>query len=583
MPKRIATPPPGDDEPRYLVVHKPYPLNAHWELPQDRITFARWIACVIGHGDLGKFIAFYHKPRARSMVLIEIDRMYDHFDRLLGQHAWAEFLQQPTDEENDKVSQVFYSTYVSMRAAQKEGWKRITVEDPWFTADSWSPKNSLMKFPYPQTHWCQPPKEDQTNKPVCRPLPVSVKPPPERPAPPVVGSAAWVAGQGGKSNSPQALRGAWSRGRGRGGPSVSIPGRGAAKSVATSPVSAKSPASASASNNNAWAQPINQASATKTTPASATSPKSAWGVPSSASNGSPRTPSSATSVVNGAGPRNPTNYAAATKSPTTPDAPPGLEHLQRRVAGMSVSGQTPRAPVVAGVYDEQYARQEGVDPSHAFIATWESERAAEDLDDMLWGAPQASSVVPSAYDEGRFSDGVESWGVRVGDIEIQDSLWDDEDEEEKKKAQEEKEALICRAHGIICKKGICKDYKRQLRDYEKKKQLKDGQRPETNGHGGSENGWSRSRGGRGRGNKGGNWRREETRDDQTVTDDGFSVVRPKGKSRAKPAVVTKSPAPQGNAKGSWADDDGTQGLPDLSDLPKSAETYDNDDPWAGAH
>jgi hypothetical protein len=32
--------------------------------------------------------------------------------------------------------------------------------------------------PYPATAWCPLPAEDRTNKPMCRPLPVSVKPPP---------------------------------------------------------------------------------------------------------------------------------------------------------------------------------------------------------------------------------------------------------------------------------------------------------------------------------------------------------------------------------------------------------------------
>jgi hypothetical protein len=37
---------------------------------------------------------------------------------------------------------------------------------------------SVVKYPYPGTHWCPTPPEDKTNKPLCRPLPVAVKPPP---------------------------------------------------------------------------------------------------------------------------------------------------------------------------------------------------------------------------------------------------------------------------------------------------------------------------------------------------------------------------------------------------------------------
>lgn len=37
---------------------------------------------------------------------------------------------------------------------------------------------SLIAFPYPETHFCNVPIEDQTNHPMCRPLPGTVKPPP---------------------------------------------------------------------------------------------------------------------------------------------------------------------------------------------------------------------------------------------------------------------------------------------------------------------------------------------------------------------------------------------------------------------
>jgi hypothetical protein len=59
MPKREKTPPPPDDEPRYLVVVHPYPLNAHLQLHGDRRTLALWLACCIGKDVL---YAMYHKP-----------------------------------------------------------------------------------------------------------------------------------------------------------------------------------------------------------------------------------------------------------------------------------------------------------------------------------------------------------------------------------------------------------------------------------------------------------------------------------------------------------------------------------------
>ena len=43
---------------------------------------------------------------------------------------------------------------------------------------------SRFKQPYPPTHWCAVPVEDQTNKALCRPLPVDRLPPPPRVEPP---------------------------------------------------------------------------------------------------------------------------------------------------------------------------------------------------------------------------------------------------------------------------------------------------------------------------------------------------------------------------------------------------------------
>ena len=65
MPKRIPTPPPADDEPRYLSVVHPYVLDGHcnMELLKDREDFARWVACCI---DAKYFYAFFHKPSVSS-------------------------------------------------------------------------------------------------------------------------------------------------------------------------------------------------------------------------------------------------------------------------------------------------------------------------------------------------------------------------------------------------------------------------------------------------------------------------------------------------------------------------------------
>ena len=59
MPKRIPTPPPPEDEPRYLVVVHPYPLNPNLQLHADRRTLALWLACCTGKDAL---LAMFYKP-----------------------------------------------------------------------------------------------------------------------------------------------------------------------------------------------------------------------------------------------------------------------------------------------------------------------------------------------------------------------------------------------------------------------------------------------------------------------------------------------------------------------------------------
>ena len=55
------------------------------------------------------------------MILLEIDKKYPHNERLLGEHRWSEFLKNPHEEENGKVTQVFHSLYSKGREAQKDG------------------------------------------------------------------------------------------------------------------------------------------------------------------------------------------------------------------------------------------------------------------------------------------------------------------------------------------------------------------------------------------------------------------------------------------------------------------------------
>ena len=60
MPKRPPTPPSTDDSQFFTIVN-PYP-DQPFEALEHSITFARWVACMVGEENL---LAFYHKPKVR--------------------------------------------------------------------------------------------------------------------------------------------------------------------------------------------------------------------------------------------------------------------------------------------------------------------------------------------------------------------------------------------------------------------------------------------------------------------------------------------------------------------------------------
>jgi hypothetical protein len=63
------------------------------------------------------------------MVILEIERSYRGIDKLLGEHKWKEFLKNPTDEEKDRASQVFYCLYTKGRDVQKDGQCFVSTQD----------------------------------------------------------------------------------------------------------------------------------------------------------------------------------------------------------------------------------------------------------------------------------------------------------------------------------------------------------------------------------------------------------------------------------------------------------------------
>jgi hypothetical protein len=59
--------------------------------------------------------------KAGNMILLEISKDFVDHGLLLGEHRWADFLKDPTPEEEPRVTQVFHSFYARGRDAQKDG------------------------------------------------------------------------------------------------------------------------------------------------------------------------------------------------------------------------------------------------------------------------------------------------------------------------------------------------------------------------------------------------------------------------------------------------------------------------------
>lgn len=517
MPKRIPTPPPGDDEPRYLTVVHPYVLDGHcnMELPKDRQDFARWVACCI---DAKYFYAFFHKPSARDMVIIEIARECPQLDRLLGEHRWREFLKKPSKQEQDQVTKVFYCTYSTGRQVQKNGWKRIYVEDAWFT--TWSPNNHLITFPYPETHFCEVPIEDQTNHPMCRPLPGAVKPPPPEtliaPAP-IVGSQQWTTDR--QLPAPIARAGAW----GKGAPkltapvgnawkaaiatsSPAIPGLKKQPAVGGGPIAVKASdvwvglSTPSGLGSNGWSDSPT-GSGMNTPPSGGPSP-----LPRTLSNQSPTVPP---------GLSGPKAWDAGTSYPAHPpgipavpnawgapriETAPSLDRDNTSVASWSSNGGSSNASIdiVLTPEDDPYKVQ--VQISESMEQALDGLSVHDDIDPNL---VELDSIAPGKWDEPMsthvwsdhpIADGA-TWDDTPADAEAQWRELNDDKEKEK--------PIICNAHGIICKKGICREYAKQVRDAERaqkdtssnNKKAKGRGRGKGYGRGGGEGGGGTDRGG----------------------------------------------------------------------------------------
>ncbi|EMD33008.1 hypothetical protein CERSUDRAFT_143168 [Gelatoporia subvermispora B] len=446
MPKRAPTPPPSDDEPKFLTVAYPYPAQVYMELDEDQKKCAYWIACCIGQENI---LAIHHKPRSPNMVIIEVRRDYPDFSRLLGEHRWSEFLKNPSQDDQERVSQVFYCTLGALRLVQKNGWKQVVVEDYWFTTREWTATRNLIKSPYPQTHFCSLRPEDQTGSPLCRPLPVISFPPPPPTRGPPVGSPEWH-----EMKKTQALprvtvpvreSGAL---RGLVAPYPARPGFGSPGIVAGGwDTENVSPSSASPS----IAAPV---SATPPWGARPTLPKSEHVAPPGL-----RTPS----VVSYAGSSNASSTGSLVQNV---GPPPGLIHPARTQSGAQSSASSDTDSVIFSPNPDYnpYADPEvqGVGFGtlrHAFVNLNVADHPVEyvDNDDEPeddWAAPSApASATVEAYEN--------LWAEEDHDDEAK-SLWADYDKPKPPRSAD----FECPVHQNKCSKGICSEYAKEKKHRE---------------------------------------------------------------------------------------------------------------------
>ncbi|KAF9465210.1 hypothetical protein BDZ94DRAFT_1254801 [Collybia nuda] len=491
MVKRAKSPEAAEDE-KYFTVWQPYPLNANWELENDCIEFCRWIASCIGTEPLH---GLHYKPKARGMVLLEIDKKYPHNGLILGEHRWSEFLRKPSPEEDGRVSQIFHSLYSTGREAQKDGWKRIHVEAAWFRG--WT--NTIIKNPYPDTYWCPVPNEDMTNKPLCRHLPKSVKPPPPQAAPPVVGSAGWVEKKTGPNpNSPQAQKSAWAK------------GKPAMKNAAKSSPATRAPAT-NISSTSTWNEPIITSKAAPTNQPKA--PKGAWGKGGPAQRG-PNGPATATSSISPTSPISPAS-SVASPPPYPPGlAPKGLPFAPPGLVRKTGSGSTLSSGSGSGSNAELFPVKavEDLFEEHVMITLSPSQ------DRELYGIENDESPDPNAVV-------VHPWEQQ---FVAEENLWDNADateenlwgdEETKKPAVD---VVLCPVHGKICKKGICREMSKILKEQEKAKAAAEK---------------LATKGTRKNGRRGGGWRQNpsepESAEDDANANGGFSQVGGRNKGGRK--------------------------------------------------
>ncbi|KAF8145765.1 hypothetical protein K438DRAFT_1991535 [Mycena galopus ATCC 62051] len=165
----------------------------------------------------------------------------------------------------------------------------------------------------------------------------------------------------------------------------------------------------------------------------------------------------------------------------------------------------------------------------AYVAEWEK-MPAEDVD-ALW---------PSAYKPG---DGGDLYEYVVKDNggkggAAVENLWGDEPDDNAKVNAKPPNDVVCTVHGIICKKGICSERARLIREKERAEKLEN----ERAGKGKGGGGWSKAgAGGRGKsGNSnGGGWEKKKGNPWQPDDDSG-SATGSEGRGSTRSPATPKN-------------------------------------------
>ncbi|KAF9530366.1 hypothetical protein CPB83DRAFT_850784 [Crepidotus variabilis] len=563
------------EEVRLYAVYLPYPLNATWADEDDQKACAFWVAEVIGSKEY--LFNIYQMPSARGMILLEISKEFTNQGILLGEHQWRRILKSPEPDEVGRKTCVYHSTYSNTREAHKAGWRPIFVQERWFK--DWRRGKGPFVYPYPETSYCQPPPEDKTNKPVCRPLPVEHKPPPPSVASPVVGSPAWTTKQQEEKLNKEAMKGAWKKqnlsvkvgtqSTNHAPPQSANSGRprGAAPATAAPEPSPRTPnltplGSASAGQKPAWGKPVPLGRFTSNGPPSASKSPAPWAsqIQKSASASNGKSPFTEEPPV---GPQN------AWKKPLkiVPEKPPiivsagmiddsewgkpsteswfdlaedcssyGGGQSDGDVEAVPESSSEPTPPVAPELVvnsskgnKKRRARGKGAGTSEpkpiqvtlqptldpAAYETLEGDEGGETFEGIL--APWEQGSTTGDDETSPITPADDDPTTSATTKEDWESAWAMEEDPQKKAAPE----ILCPVHKLSCARKICIDYTNEQRRLKKLKE-----REAWQANGGATNG----RRGRGRGGANGNWRNHEGNTQTEEGEDGF-VTATKPRSR----------------------------------------------------